>query len=104
MQSIDQVPEHLRGELMIKIEQMQVADTVRFYNDLAETCFNRCVTTFHGRQLEDGEEKCVKTCATKFMNLSKRVGQRWQEHQAEMSESNIQNIQSMAAATVPTKP
>ena len=35
------------------------------------------------------------------MNMSKRVGLRWQEYQAEQQSANMQAIQSMAAGSGP---
>lgn len=97
MQGLDQVPEHLRGHLLQQIEIMQVQDSVRLYNELVENCFNKCVTRFHSKNLEDGEVKCVETCAQKFMNMSKRVGARWQEAQAEQNDVMMQQVQQMAS-------
>ena len=97
MNTIDQVPEQLRGPLLQEVEKMQMTDSFRMYNELVETCFARCVGTFHGKQLEAGEEKCLTTCAAKFMNVSKRVGQRWQEAQAEMQEQMVSKVQQLAA-------
>ena len=97
MQSIDQVPEHLRGALLQQVEIMQVQDSVRLYNELVEVCFNKCVNTFHSKSLEDSENKCVETCAQKFMNMSKRVGARWQEAQAEQNEAMTQQVQKLAS-------
>ena len=96
MQGLDQVPEHLRGALLQQVEMMQVQDSVKLYNELVETCFAKCVTTFHSKNLEDNEVKCVETCAQKFMNMSKRVGARWQEAQAEQNDAMVQQVQQMA--------
>lgn len=96
MQGLDQVPEHLRGALLQQVEMMQVQDSVRLYNELVETCFSKCVNTFHSKNLEDTELKCVETCAQKFMNMSKRVGARWQEAQSEQNEAMVQQMQTMS--------
>jgi import inner membrane translocase subunit TIM9 len=96
VQGLDQVPEHLRGALLQQVEMMQVQDSVRLYNELVETCFGKCVTTFHSKNLEENELKCVETCAQKFMNMSKRVGARWQEAQAEQNDAMVQQVQQMA--------
>lgn len=79
MEAAASLPEHLRGEFFQQIEMMQMSDQVRLYNRLAESCFRECVTTFHGKALTKPEEKCVSTCAAKFLNMSKRVGQRFAE-------------------------
>ena len=99
MNNLDQVPEHLKGPLLAELEKLQMEDSFRLYNGLVEQCFNRCVGAFHGKKLDAAEDKCVSTCATKFTNFSKRVGQRWQEAQAEAQEEMVSKVQSMAAAS-----
>ena len=98
MQSLDAVPEHLRPELMAKIEHLQLAESTRMYNDLVEMCFARCVNSFPAKALEPAEDKCLNDCVTKFMNVSKRIGARWQEFQAGQNEQAMISVQSMAAA------
>jgi import inner membrane translocase subunit TIM9 len=97
MQNLDQVPEYLRAPLLHELEKLQMQDSMRMYNDLVETCFQRCVGTFHTKKLEDGEEQCMEKCATKFMNFSKRIGQRWQEQQAEQQDHAVAAMQAAAA-------
>ena len=84
-----------------KLEELQVKDTLRMINNMVELCFSECVTGFrskavrpalappssvHGRlhllscvlaasQLSSPEEKCINTCAEKFLKHSGRVGQ-----------------------------
>jgi len=42
------------------VEQLQLKDSVKLYNDLVETCFNRCVNSFHSKNLDDTEDTCIK--------------------------------------------
>jgi import inner membrane translocase subunit TIM9 len=60
MNSLDSVPEHLRGALLQQVEQMQLQDSVKLYNELVETCFARCVTSFPSKTVDDAEDKCIQ--------------------------------------------
>eukprot|EP00965_Chrysotila_dentata_P004672 151991-Pleurochrysis_carterae.AAC.1 len=40
------------------------------FNGLVERCFSECVTGFRSKQLSGPEEKCVGTCANKFLKHS----------------------------------
>ena len=62
-----------------KLEELQVKDTLRMINNMVELCFSECVTGFRSKALTTPEEKCVNTCAEKFLKHSGRVGQRFGE-------------------------
>ena len=62
-----------------KLEELQVKDTLRMINNMVELCFSECVTGFRSKALSSPEEKCVNTCAEKFLKHSGRVGQRFGE-------------------------
>ena len=62
-----------------KLEELQVKDTLRMINNMVELCFSECVTGFRSKALTGPEEKCVNTCAEKFLKHSGRVGQRFGE-------------------------
>ena len=64
---------------MAKLEELQVKDTLRMINNMVELCFSECVTNFRQKTLASVEEKCVSTCAEKFLKHSGRVGQRFGE-------------------------
>jgi import inner membrane translocase subunit TIM9 len=64
---------------MAKLEDMQVKDTLRMINNMVELCFSECVTSFRQKALATPEEKCINTCAEKFLKHSGRVGQRFGE-------------------------
>ena len=65
--------------ILMKLEEMQLKDTLRMFNGLVERCFNECVVSFRSKVLTAPEEKCVCTCAEKYMKHSGRVGQRFGE-------------------------
>lgn len=62
-----------------KLEEMQVKDTLRMINNMVELCFSECVSGFKSKALTSPEEKCINTCAEKFLKHSGRVGQRFGE-------------------------
>ena len=62
--------------MLMKLEEMQLKDTLRMFNGLVERCFCECVVSFRSKVLTGPEEKCVSTCAEKYMKHSARVGQR----------------------------
>ena len=49
------------------------------FNGLVERCFSECVSGFRSKALTNPEEKCVSTCAEKYLKHSGRVGQRFGE-------------------------
>ena len=68
-----------RAAALQKLEEMQVKDTLRMINNMVELCFSECVSGFRQKTLTSVEEKCVCTCAEKFLKHSGRVGQRFGE-------------------------
>jgi import inner membrane translocase subunit TIM9 len=59
---------------------------MRLYNNLVQRCFNDCVDEFRSKHLSKAEEGCVTKCCEKFLALSARTGQRFQELFAEMEQ------------------
>ena len=45
---------------------------------------------FNSKELDSGEEKCLKACAEKYLKLTQRVGFRFAEHQAKQSAAQQQ--------------
>lgn len=46
--------------MMEMLQEMQVADSLRMYNELVQKCFGECVDSFRSRKL-DGKEVCLKS-------------------------------------------
>ncbi len=85
--SFNKVPDHQKPELFKHLEEKQMADSLKMYNFLVESCFDKCVTTGWGggirsKTLDDKEAQCVTQCAEKFMKLTQRVGFRFAEYSA----------------------
>ncbi|KAG8387840.1 hypothetical protein BUALT_Bualt02G0063000 [Buddleja alternifolia] len=60
-------------------DHLQVRDSLRLYNALAERCFSECVHSFYRKSLGKQEENCVNRCAEKFLKHSVRVSMRFAE-------------------------
>ncbi|KAL0042483.1 hypothetical protein WJX79_001296 [Trebouxia sp. C0005] len=71
---LEGLPDAQKNALMTQIEEMQVRDSLRMYNNVVERCFRDCVESFRRKDLESSEERCVTRCCEKFMKHSARVG------------------------------
>lgn len=69
-------------ELMEALNDMQASDMSNMFNNLAATCFNRCVNNFRSRILDSKEQQCIETCATRFIKHYQRVGLRFADENA----------------------
>ncbi|EOD06038.1 mitochondrial import inner membrane translocase Tim10 [Emiliania huxleyi CCMP1516] len=90
MQSMEHASAEQRTEMLERLEEMQLKDTLRMFNGLVERCFSECVTGFRSKALTAPEEKCVTTCANKYLKHSGRVGQRFGELSAQQNEAAAQ--------------
>lgn len=79
LESVAELPEEHKQAFLAALEHMQVKDSLRLYNGIVELCFTDCVDDFRSKNLAASEEKCVQTCCQKYLNLSARVGIRFQE-------------------------
>ena len=85
--AFNNIPDHQKPEFMRYLEEQQVRDSLHMYNHLVEQCFDKCVTSFRSKQLEDSEAKCMSNCAEKFLKLTQRVGFRFTEYQNQKQQS-----------------
>ncbi|KAK5124714.1 protein transporter tim9 [Meristemomyces frigidus] len=72
-------------ELQGRMEQKQMKDFMNMYSNLVQRCFNDCVTDFTTKSLLGKEEGCVMRCVDKFLKSSERLGERFQEQNAQMA-------------------
>ncbi|CAI5448493.1 unnamed protein product [Caenorhabditis angaria] len=63
-------------------------DFLTQYNLVAENCFTACVNEFGSRTVNEKEEKCASNCLDKYLKMTQRVSQRFQEHQMLNSQAN----------------
>eukprot|EP00871_Galdieria_phlegrea_P002352 jgi/Galph1/3117/GphlegSOOS_G1787.1 len=73
-----------QGRLMAVMQDLQIQDSLRLYNELVQRCFGECVESFRSKKLDGKEEACVTKCAQKFLKMAARVGQRFAEHQQQL--------------------
>lgn len=76
-----------QAALMATMQEMQMADSLRMYNELVERCFGECVDGFRARTLDGKEEACIRKCSSKFIAFAARCGMRFQEAQEEMAKA-----------------
>lgn len=62
------------------------------YSNLVQRCFNDCVTDFTSKSLLGKEEGCVMRCVDKFLKSSERLGERFQEQNAQMANQGPSSI------------
>ena len=89
MDAAQHIPEHLKPEFYQAIDEMQLRDQMMLFNKVGQACFNDCVNTFHGKSLAKDESKCIGACAAKFLNMSKRVGQRFAEINMQQQQEGV---------------
>ena len=67
------------AKLMKELQELQMREALKLYNNLSEMCFNKCVNSFLRKDLADEEQSCMNTCTAKFMKASTRSGMRFAE-------------------------
>ncbi|PIK62678.1 putative mitochondrial import inner membrane translocase subunit Tim9 [Apostichopus japonicus] len=68
------------------IEVKQLKEFLGSYNRMTELCFTDCVNDFTARKPSDAEVKCSHLCLEKFLKMSQRVTNRFQEYQMQQNE------------------
>ena len=59
---------------------------LQMYSNLVQRCFNDCVNDFTSKSLLGKGEGCVMRCVDKFLKSSERLGERFQEQNAQMAQ------------------
>ena len=83
--------------LQAMMQEMQMADSLRMYNELVLRCFDNCVDSFRTRKIDTKENACIEKCAHKFVQFAARVGMRFQEHQQQLAEQQAERNSAMGA-------
>lgn len=67
MDSFSNIPEHQKAEFLRHLEEQQVKDSLRMYNNLVESCFSKCVMVGW-----DGVSTCISssTVTNSIYNLT----------------------------------
>ncbi|PVD25497.1 hypothetical protein C0Q70_13153 [Pomacea canaliculata] len=66
------------------------------YNRISEQCFADCVHDFTTRKILEPENTCSLNCLEKFLKMSQRVSQRFQEHHLTLSDSMAATAQAQS--------
>ncbi|XP_072031717.1 mitochondrial import inner membrane translocase subunit Tim9-like [Amphiura filiformis] len=80
-----QIPAGAQQQMEIK----QFKDFLSSYNKLTGECFTACINDFTDRKLSDTETTCTVKCMDKFLKMTQRVSQRFQEFQMQQNEGLV---------------
>lgn len=86
MSGMDMLNQAEQRELQGRMERKQMKDFMNMYSNLVQRCFNDCVSDFTSKSLQTKEEGCVMRCVDKFLKSSERLGERFQEQNAQMAQ------------------
>lgn len=73
-------------------------DFLLIYNRISSNCFNRCITNFHQRPLDDLEGGCIDRCTKKHMNVNNAVMFTYAEMQPQIIQKKIEEAEKQQAA------
>ncbi|KAH8171974.1 tim10/DDP family zinc finger domain-containing protein [Sarocladium implicatum] len=73
-----------------RMQKRQVKEFMSAYGGLVEHCFDSCINDFTSKALSTGENGCVSRCVQKWMLTQQRVSDRFQEHNAQLSQQQQQ--------------
>ncbi|XP_014209619.1 mitochondrial import inner membrane translocase subunit Tim10 B [Copidosoma floridanum] len=81
------------------VEQIRnFKDFLLLYNQISDSCFNRCANSFYTRECEPDEEKCVELCTNKFVLMNHRVMKTFMEVQAVIVQKRMEELSAGQAA------
>lgn len=60
---------------------------LQMFSNLVSHCFDSCIDDFTTKSLIQRESGCVSRCVKKYMDGAERIGQRFQEQQAQMMQN-----------------
>jgi len=86
MSGMDSLTPAEQRELQGRLESKQMKDFMNMYSNIVQRCFSDCVTDFSTKSLLGKEEGCVMRCVDKFLKSSQRLGERFQEQNAQMAQ------------------
>ncbi|KAH7326409.1 Tim10/DDP family zinc finger-containing protein [Stachybotrys elegans] len=69
-----------------RIQKRQVKEFMSAFGNLVENCFNSCVDDFTSKAISTRETGCLNRCVLKWMATQQRMGDRFQEHNAVLSQ------------------
>ncbi|THD22232.1 Mitochondrial import inner membrane translocase subunit TIM9 [Fasciola gigantica] len=60
-------------EMSEYLNKMQIKETSELYVRCSTVCFDRCVSNFTARKLNDSELSCIEKCTEKFAKMNQRL-------------------------------
>ncbi|KAL7930027.1 Tim10/DDP family zinc finger domain-containing protein [Trichoderma chlorosporum] len=69
-----------------RMQKRQVKEFVGAFGGLVEHCFTSCVDDFTSKSLSSKETGCLNRCVLKWMATQQRVSERFQEHNAQITQ------------------
>ncbi|KAL5009230.1 hypothetical protein ScPMuIL_014811 [Solemya velum] len=64
----------------------QFKEFLSSYNKLSQNCFMDCIHDFTTRKVSNKENSCAVNCMEKYLKVTQRISQRFQEFQMQQSE------------------
>ncbi|KAL7068368.1 Tim10/DDP zinc finger domain-containing protein [Cryptosporidium serpentis] len=71
---LDKLSDKDKENVLNKLSELEIQDSMNTYNSLVQRCFNECITIFRSKDLDSNEKTCVNSCVAKFMDFSRRIG------------------------------
>ncbi|CAM1502967.1 Fc.00g077430.m01.CDS01 [Cosmosporella sp. VM-42] len=69
-----------------RMQKRQVKEFMGAFGGLVEHCFMSCVDDFTSKAISTRESGCINRCVLKWMATQQRVSDRFQEHNAQLSQ------------------
>ncbi|XP_041354124.1 mitochondrial import inner membrane translocase subunit Tim9-like [Gigantopelta aegis] len=88
------VPQPFQLDPESTVKQFQ--EFLASYNRVSEMCFTDCVHDFTTRKILESENTCALNCLEKYLKMTQRISQRFQEYQMMQSDPTaaVQNLAS----------
>ena len=71
-------------------------DFLAVYNQMSESCFNRCIINLNHRTLSDEEKACTDVCAEKQMKFNNRLMAVYMKEQPRATERKLKEAEEQA--------
>ncbi|XP_077866345.1 mitochondrial import inner membrane translocase subunit Tim9-like [Saccoglossus kowalevskii] len=81
--------ENIKKKEKRKERKLKFREFLLSYNRLSEMCFVDCVMDFTSRKVSDNEDSCTNRCMEKYLKMTQRISQRFQEYQVQQNENAI---------------
>ncbi|XP_017889308.1 mitochondrial import inner membrane translocase subunit Tim10 B-like [Ceratina calcarata] len=62
------------------------------FNQMSETCFKSCVSSFLSRDMSTEEAQCIQNCSSKHINANHRIMEIFMEVQPAINRRNMEEL------------